>query len=241
MITFSHNAGVYTTSIDPEQQQVTVTGSIDSDILLKKLSKTGKHAEICSNKSGEKVKKNEKPSDTKTCQNKEQITPMLDAQKKPSKLDSKPPTKTTNAKNSDKKSGDGPEGADAAWSGECGKVKKGKGQKDNCIADGNSTTLQKADQGRCQGGGIQVNLSPTFDQLASIMTNSGSSTVQVLSFNSSYPSMPGHALSYQTPSASAQITHNATNDVAESYPVGATLFNSFDMFSDENPNGCSVM
>ena len=41
-------AGVYTTSIDPEQQQVTVTGSIDSDILLKKLSKLGKHAEICS-------------------------------------------------------------------------------------------------------------------------------------------------------------------------------------------------
>jgi len=43
-------------------------------------------------KSGEKVKKNEKTSDTKTSQNKEQITSMLDAQKKPSKLDSKPPT-----------------------------------------------------------------------------------------------------------------------------------------------------
>jgi len=82
VITFLHNAGVYTTSIDPKQQQVTVTGSIDSDILLKKLSKTGKHAEICSNKSSEKVEKNEKPSDTKTCQNKEQITPMLNAPKK---------------------------------------------------------------------------------------------------------------------------------------------------------------
>ncbi|KAI3796111.1 hypothetical protein L1987_38775 [Smallanthus sonchifolius] len=42
--------GVYQVSIDAEQQKVTVSGSVDSAILLKKLVKAGKHAEIWSNK-----------------------------------------------------------------------------------------------------------------------------------------------------------------------------------------------
>ncbi|KAJ0506652.1 putative heavy metal-associated domain, HMA, heavy metal-associated domain superfamily [Helianthus annuus] len=41
--------GVYQVSIDAEQQKVTVSGSVDSTILLKKLVKAGKHAEIWSN------------------------------------------------------------------------------------------------------------------------------------------------------------------------------------------------
>lgn len=38
-------------SIDSDQQKVTVSGSVDSEILIKKLVKAGKHAEIWSNKS----------------------------------------------------------------------------------------------------------------------------------------------------------------------------------------------
>ncbi|KAI5650595.1 hypothetical protein M9H77_36600 [Catharanthus roseus] len=38
--------GVYTTQIDSEQGKVTVSGNVDPDTLIKKLAKSGKHAEI---------------------------------------------------------------------------------------------------------------------------------------------------------------------------------------------------
>ncbi|KAL5701210.1 hypothetical protein ACHQM5_026572 [Ranunculus cassubicifolius] len=38
--------GVYTTNIDTQQNKVIVTGDIDADTLIKKLAKTGKHAEL---------------------------------------------------------------------------------------------------------------------------------------------------------------------------------------------------
>ncbi|GFY98728.1 heavy metal transport/detoxification superfamily protein [Actinidia rufa] len=58
--------GVYTTSIDSQQHKVTVTGNVDADTLIKKLQKSGKHAELWpeifeknkSSKSKNKKKKN---------------------------------------------------------------------------------------------------------------------------------------------------------------------------------------
>ncbi|KAL6994586.1 hypothetical protein U1Q18_051780, partial [Sarracenia purpurea var. burkii] len=38
--------GVYTVEIDTEQHKVTVTGTVDSDTLIKKLTRSGKHAEL---------------------------------------------------------------------------------------------------------------------------------------------------------------------------------------------------
>lgn len=38
--------GVYTTVVDSAQQKVTVTGNVDSETLIKKLLKSGKHAEL---------------------------------------------------------------------------------------------------------------------------------------------------------------------------------------------------
>ncbi|XP_057461541.1 heavy metal-associated isoprenylated plant protein 36-like [Actinidia eriantha] len=38
--------GVYTTTIDSQQNKVTVTGNVDGETLIKKLIKTGKHAEL---------------------------------------------------------------------------------------------------------------------------------------------------------------------------------------------------
>eukprot|EP01018_Ginkgo_biloba_P003643 Gb_16258 [translate_table: standard] len=38
--------GVYTTTVDAAEQKVTVTGNVDSETLIKKLLKTGKHAEL---------------------------------------------------------------------------------------------------------------------------------------------------------------------------------------------------
>ncbi|KAH6771551.1 Heavy metal transport/detoxification superfamily protein [Perilla frutescens var. hirtella] len=46
--------GVYQVNIDEEQQKVTVSGSVDSAILVKKLVRAGKHAEICTANKGKK-------------------------------------------------------------------------------------------------------------------------------------------------------------------------------------------
>ncbi|WOL03987.1 hypothetical protein Cni_G12708 [Canna indica] len=43
--------GVYTVSIDAEQQKVIVSGNVDPTTLIKKLARSGKHAELCSQKS----------------------------------------------------------------------------------------------------------------------------------------------------------------------------------------------
>lgn len=48
--------GVYTVNIDAEQQKVTVSGSIDSATLIKKLERSGKHAEIWSQKTNQNQK-----------------------------------------------------------------------------------------------------------------------------------------------------------------------------------------
>ncbi|KAL5566008.1 hypothetical protein UlMin_029172 [Ulmus minor] len=50
--------GVYTTNIDLRQQRVTVTGNVEAETLIKKLTKTGKHAELWPEKpeSGKKKK-----------------------------------------------------------------------------------------------------------------------------------------------------------------------------------------
>ncbi|XP_022726295.1 heavy metal-associated isoprenylated plant protein 37-like [Durio zibethinus] len=50
--------GVYQVSIDAEQQKVTVSGSVDSATLIKKLVRAGKHAEVWSQKSNQNQKNN---------------------------------------------------------------------------------------------------------------------------------------------------------------------------------------
>ncbi|KAK6931008.1 Heavy metal-associated domain, HMA [Dillenia turbinata] len=48
--------GVFTVSIDAEQQKVTVSGSVDADTLIKRLVKSGKHAELWSQKPNQNQK-----------------------------------------------------------------------------------------------------------------------------------------------------------------------------------------
>lgn len=55
--------GVYHVGIDGEQQKVTISGSLDSATLIKKLVKAGKHAELWSQKAGHGQK--QKPTSAK--------------------------------------------------------------------------------------------------------------------------------------------------------------------------------
>lgn len=54
-------AGVYQVNIDADQQKVTVSGSVDSATLIKKLVRAGKHAEVWSQKSNQN--QNQKQND----------------------------------------------------------------------------------------------------------------------------------------------------------------------------------
>lgn len=38
--------GVYTTNIDTKQQKVTVVGNVEPELLIKKIMKAGRHAEL---------------------------------------------------------------------------------------------------------------------------------------------------------------------------------------------------
>lgn len=46
ILAFGFDLGVATTEIDSQQNKVTVTGDVDADTLIKKLAKSGKHAEL---------------------------------------------------------------------------------------------------------------------------------------------------------------------------------------------------
>lgn len=61
-------SGVYETDIDLKQQKVVVKGNVESETLIKKLLKTGKHAELWpeKGKSKGKSKKKEKHSDSES-------------------------------------------------------------------------------------------------------------------------------------------------------------------------------
>lgn len=88
--------GVYQVSIDAEQQKVTISGSVDSATLIKKLVKAGKHAEIWSNnnqsqsQSQNQNQQNQKGSnmkdDKKNKTQKDDFTKSLESLKKQSKL-----------------------------------------------------------------------------------------------------------------------------------------------------------
>ncbi|KAK6915593.1 Heavy metal-associated domain, HMA [Dillenia turbinata] len=62
--------GVYETEVDVKQQKVTVTGNVDAETLIRKLVKTGKHAELWPEKQPDNQKK-KKPSSKNNSNNKE--------------------------------------------------------------------------------------------------------------------------------------------------------------------------
>lgn len=77
--------GVYAIDIDLKQQKATVTGNVEAQTLLRKLQKSGKHAELVPQQTDHKEKK---PAKTK---NKEK---QIDPQTKEAELSSQPDTST---------------------------------------------------------------------------------------------------------------------------------------------------
>ncbi|KAK2358270.1 heavy metal-associated isoprenylated plant protein [Trifolium repens] len=66
--------GVFTTTIDPQQQKVTVTGNVAVETLIRKLAKAGKHAEVLPENLPGKGKDSNKAKNNKKSEQKNQET-----------------------------------------------------------------------------------------------------------------------------------------------------------------------
>ena len=254
-------AGVFTTSFDSQQNKVTVKGNVTVETLIKKLVKTGKHAEMWPEKLAGKEKKSGKaknkdkenvPESGIDCRDQKNENPCEKVEEKPKKNGSesggnspeKCPAGEVDQKASESEvgGGGGASGTAAAKGG--GKKKKRKGQKGNNESSGlgayfldtpASTGSQNHDLGMNHGVG-PVNLSPTRQPFSQYPPQGYPHLVYVASYNRVHPS-PSFGPSYYVPSS--PYTYAGTHH--EMNPVHTTPFDSFEIFSDENANGCSIM
>ncbi|KAF3973821.1 hypothetical protein CMV_002788 [Castanea mollissima] len=252
--------GVFTTSFDSQQNKVTVTANVAVETLIKKLVKTGKHAEIWPEKLAGKEKKSGKaknkdkenvPGSGIDCSDLKNENPCEKVEEKPKNNGSEsggkspgkcPAGEVDQKANESEVGGGGASGTAAAKGG--GKKKKRKGQNGNNESSGlgaqfldtpASTGSQNRDLGINHVVG-PVNLSPTRQPLSQYPPQGYPHLVYVASYNRVHPS-PSFGPSYYVPSSPYMYagTHREMN------PVHAAPFDSFEIFSDESANGCSIM
>lgn len=228
--------GVFTATIDQQQQKVTVTGSVGVEILLRKLIRAGKHAEIWPENlnldderiagKGKKKKKKKK-----------------NEAREPQSLENKGAEKnaTTTAKCSsvNKSSNNSPEKSPSgdhvpAEGGGSGKKKKKKVQSSLSSAAAESTGAPAHTGLQFEDLVGQVNVSPPRQQSLSFPeTGYYPPMVNVAAYNRFYPSYYFYVPS--SPYTCAGLDHDGH------YQFQSPPLVSFEIFSDENANGCSVM
>ncbi|KAL1548447.1 heavy metal-associated isoprenylated plant protein 36-like isoform X1 [Salvia divinorum] len=243
--------GVYTINIEAQQQRVTVTGNVDAQTLIKKLVKTGKHAELWPEKPKPPKKKgNDNETDPKSAENTEEEEDDLHVKISSPRLAGgnggptvkfmleQPPENAS--------SGDKPPPSENKGGGG-GKKKKRRGRKgnnsntsggNNAGAPGNgaasSTGLEIPKVGITQAVD-QINVSPPPPQNA-YPSYGAPQQAYVMSYNAAYPSAPGAPGYYVAPSPYAYAYGLPEDYVAQAQPL-----DSFEVLSDENPNGCGII
>ncbi|KAL0376457.1 UNVERIFIED_CONTAM: Heavy metal-associated isoprenylated plant protein 35 [Sesamum calycinum] len=268
--------GVYTTSIDSQQQKVTVTGNIDAQTLIKKLVKTGKHAELWSERppSAGKEKKpgkgncNEKENDSKNTENSEEeeeenpsdqgntnnnlqvnmSSPRTNGGSTVKFLDpvsvenlaggEKSPAaeKNGSANGGEKNSGGGGGGGgQGQGGGKKKKKKKGrKGKNSNAGAAANGTPEPKVGFTQVVD---QINPSPTLENVYHYPPSYSPQQAYVVSYNAAHPTANDAPSYYMPPSPYSYASYA----LAEMHQAQAAPLDSFEILSDENPNGCYIM
>ncbi|KAL8485016.1 hypothetical protein ACS0TY_027350 [Phlomoides rotata] len=235
--------GVYTIHIDSQQQKVTVAGNVDAQTLIKKLVKNGKQAELLPEKpNGGKEKKagKEKENDGENTENEEDensgenndnnakisspringgLTVKFD-------LPEPPPAGQMGSLHGGEKNNGGGGG---------GKKKKKKKRKGN-----NSSNAGAPPNGAPAHTGLEVpkvGFIQTVDQMNPSPTfyppSYGPQQAYVMSYNAAYPTITGAPAYYMPPSP---YTYAREDSQVQSEPL-----KSFEILSDENPNGCYIM
>ncbi|XP_057772299.1 heavy metal-associated isoprenylated plant protein 35-like [Salvia miltiorrhiza] len=265
--------GVYTINIESQQQKVTVTGNVDAQTLIKKLVKTGKHAELwpekpAAGKEKKKEKGNEKDTEPKSGENseeeEEEQTPdngNVNGGNLHVKISS-PRLAGGNGGATVKFMVEQPPGNSSAGEkppppenkGGGGKKKKKRGRKgnnsnnNNNISGGNNAG--PSCNGAASGTGLeiprvgftqavdQINLSPPTQSAYHYPhpVYAAPQQAYVVSYNAAYPTVAGAPGYYVPPSPYAYVYGQMEDYAAQSQPL-----DSFEMLSDENPNGCCIV
>ncbi|MED6144935.1 hypothetical protein PIB30_020231 [Stylosanthes scabra] len=227
--------GVFTTKIDQQEQKVTVTGIVTVETLLRKLLRAGKHAEIWpenisvkennnnNNKSNkEKLEKKNHSSDESSNNNNYKS-------EKTSQNCNQVMNKSSNTKSPEKS----PSGDQSGGGGSATKKKK-KGPSDVSVHTGSegAPAPSPADTGFGQEMG-RMNLIPTRQQQET-------SYHPPMVYGGAYYSRlyPMGGPSYYVPPYNIMCTGL---DQEYSYQIQSRPLVSFEIFSDENANGCSIM
>lgn len=272
------NAGVFTTTIDPQQNKVTVTGNAALETLIRKLAKAGKHAEVLPENLPGKVKDSNKAKNNKNSEQKNQETqqkknhssantePNLNSGKdkgieNAEKSNGK--SKSTNTKTnagSPEKSPAGGKGQETknksgqSDGGDSGKKKMKKTQSGGGTGTGTgSNGLNSASTGAPAHTGTefqspgqvvgQVNLSPTRQQSILYPSETGcypSMVYMSSAYNRLYPMGRVGDPSYHVPSSPYTCPPSFVDQYG-TYQVQSGPLVPFELFSDENANGCSIM
>ncbi|KAK7363587.1 hypothetical protein VNO77_05734 [Canavalia gladiata] len=266
--------GVFTTSIDPQQQKVTVTGSVAVETLIRKLVKAGKHAEIWpeslagKGKVTGKAKKKNEQGDRETVENHSAANaePILGSGKNrgiESTEKIKGESKINNSKigaspagsqapEPEHKVGEGDGGSGRRGEGGCGKKKKKGGTQSECGNNGMSSASSSAGAGagahsgsepQCSGQVVgQMNLSPTRQQAYLYPeTYCYPPLVYLSSYNNRLcPMGTMGGPSYYVPPL-PYICSGRDQFHDPYYHFQSAPLVSFEIFSDENANGCSIM
>ncbi|KAE9609596.1 hypothetical protein Lal_00006452 [Lupinus albus] len=238
--------GVFTTTIDPQQQKVTVTGSVGVETLIRKLVKAGKHAEIWpENLSGKKkaAKKNEQ-RDQGSMEN----HAVANAESNLKKQEIKNSNKCNGEKkNKDSKTGGNlpeksPVGNEVPGQDrKSGKSEEGSGKKKGqSVGNGNNGLSALFNSAHAHSGSqFQMNISPTRQQSYPYADSSYyPPLVYFSSYNNLYPMGAMDRPSYcvlSVPYMSPGLEYDPY------YQVQSPPLVSFEIFSDENVNWCSIM
>ncbi|CAI8590097.1 unnamed protein product [Vicia faba] len=250
--------GVFTATIDSQQHKVTVTGNVNVEILLKKLVRAGKPAEIWpesddgkgKNSGKEKKKKNEnenEPKETQSLQNK--------GTESGNKCENETKNKNKYSKTS---AGELPvkspvnSNVTPVGGGEGSDNKKKKKKDGNGNGNGNNGLSSVAKNGPShtgfqfqnldQGMAHQVNLSPTRQQSFFYPSETCYPPMAYVSsaYNRLYPMGRVCDPSYHVPSLPYTCPYSLVNQYG-TYQLQSAPSVSFEFFSDENANGCSIM
>ncbi|XP_065859460.1 heavy metal-associated isoprenylated plant protein 35-like [Euphorbia lathyris] len=232
--------GVYTATIDAQQQRVTVIGNIEVETLIKRLIKTGKHAEIWPEKLPSKEKQAGKPNNKQVNQNNSKGSQDSSNNDKKKTVTSSGGTKVVgkSPENSTVSEELPPEeGVSGAKSR--GSRKKKKGQTtDNVNSNSDSTSASPSSDSKAEnthGIGINQamgpsNLNPTRHQ---------SVPYHPQGYNINIP--PAYASNYRMPYPREYSYPGPFFYVPVSPYPRVTPLDSFFYFSDENAHGCSIM
>ncbi|XWS76536.1 hypothetical protein CRYUN_Cryun01aG0185100 [Craigia yunnanensis] len=240
--------GVYETTIDSQQHKVTVTGCVDSETLIKKLTKSGKYVELWPEKPEKKEKKpgksknDEKQKDVEEAgddhdpKNKSAEKPEFSAAKnggsggtKGTAGDDQPPAGDQMGGESEE-----PDSTAESGGGDGGKKKKKKGQKGNPGPNGDASgdtlsALTLPDQAPPMAS---INLSPPNQHMYPYAPMYYGPPLFGVSYNTTYPSSSS---SYYAPT----MHPNAYGPPPPSSdPIGK--FNE-DNDYDDDESGCSIM